>query len=313
MADSHATGKPRTTKGIRVAWTLVLAMTLGLAAWSLTGRLHGWGMPTILAVPLSLTYDTSGLVAAAYARRAIERNTPAGLARFTILGFVACSAVLNWSEGKSLGGYPAAAALAALSCLVELLFELHRRDIRDGQRAARGLVAERLPHIPLLGWMLHPGRSWELLRGAVAQRLDQLDNRPAQPEPTEASPAPAPGRSPATLRAAVAAAQSTLPDAGPEEIAAALARVNIIIDPADAQALMVLTTANVRPLHGSSPTITDLVRIALDLGITDHGEIVDCVRQFHPAATEETITRTRRKIESGQVPVPARTTAPANP
>jgi len=311
VADSHATAKPRTTKGIRFAWTLVLAMTLGLAAWSLTGRLHGWGMPTILAVPLSLTYDTSGLVAAAYARRAIERNTPAGLARFTILGFVACSAVLNWSEGKTLGGYPAAAALAALSCLVELLFELHRRDIRDGQRAARGLVAERLPHIPLLGWALHPRRSWQLLRGAVAQRLDQLDTRPVQPEPAPAEAGP--GRNPATLRAAVAAAQSTLPDAGPEEIAGALARVNIHIEPADVQALMVLTAANVRPLHGSGPTITDLVRIALDLRITDHGEIVECVRQFHPGATEETITRTRRKIESGQVPAPARTAAPANP
>ena len=310
MADSHATGKPRTTKGIRIAWTLVLAMTLGLAAWSLTGRLHDWGMPRILAIPLSLTYDTSGLVAAAYARRAIERNTPAGLARFTILGFVSCSAVLNWSEGKSLGGYPAAGALAALSCLVELLFELHRRDIRDEQRAARGLVAERLPHIPLLGWTLHPGRSWALLRGAVAQRLDQLDTCPS-PAAHTAADAAAPARSPATLRAAVAAAQATLPDAGPDEISASLARVGITIDPATVRDLMAPPTANVRPLTGA-PTITDIVRIALDLGIDEHDEIVASVRQFHPSATEETITRTRRKIESGQAPG-VRTTVSATP
>lgn len=178
---------------VRAAWFIVLVMMLAAAAWSISGKLTGWGMDERLAWGLSLMFDLAGLICAEYARRAIERGTPAGLPRLAIFGFVAVSGVLNWSHGREVGGTVGGLGLASISFAVELLFELHRRDVRDEQRAERGLVAERMPHIPLLGWILFPGRAWTTLRGAVGARLDVLD--PVQtPRPTvvvERTPAPA--------------------------------------------------------------------------------------------------------------------------
>lgn len=165
----------RLSRSIQTAWVLVLAMLLIAAAWSLSGQLQKWGMPDYLAWPLSIMFDAAGLICATYARRAVERGTPAAMARLSLLGFVTVAGILNWNHGHDLGGRPAAAGFAALSAGVELLFELHRRDVRDEQRAARGLIAERLPHIPALGWIMYPKRSWNTLRAAVGARLDRLD------------------------------------------------------------------------------------------------------------------------------------------
>jgi hypothetical protein len=163
-------------------------MMLAAAGWSISGTLTGWGMDHRLALGLSLMFDLAGLICADYARRAIERGTPAGLPRLALFGFVLVSGALNWSHGQRIGGTAAGIGLASISAAVELLFELHRRDVRDEQRAARGLVAERLPHIPLLGWVMYPGRSWGTLRGAVGARLDTLD--PLQQPPAPAAPEP---------------------------------------------------------------------------------------------------------------------------
>jgi hypothetical protein len=160
---------------IRIAWALVLVMMLAAAAWSISGKLIAWGMTPKLAWALSLMFDLAGLICAEYARRAIERGSPAGLARLAIFGFVVVSGALNFDHGREIGGTVAGCGLASISAAVELLFELHRRDIRDEQRYARGLIAERLPHIPLLGWVMYPVRSFLTLRGAVGARLDVLD------------------------------------------------------------------------------------------------------------------------------------------
>jgi hypothetical protein len=172
---------PQPTRGrriggmVRIAWFFVLAMMLAAAAWSISGKLIAWGMDRYLAWGLSLMFDLAGLICAEYARRAIERGSPAGLARLSIFGFVVVSGALNFDHGREIGGLVAGVGLASISGAVELLFELHRRDVRDEQRAARGLIAERMPHIPLLGWVMFPARSWHTLRGAVGARLDVLD------------------------------------------------------------------------------------------------------------------------------------------
>lgn len=175
MASRKPTGARRLGNPIRAAWFIVLVMMLAAAAWSISGKLTDWGMDARLAWALSLMFDLAGLICADYARRAIERGTPAGLARISIAGFVAVSGALNWSHGREIGGTVGGLGLASISAAVELLFELHRRDVRDEQRAERGLVAERMPHIPVLGWLLFPRVSWRTLRAAVRVRLDTLD------------------------------------------------------------------------------------------------------------------------------------------
>ncbi|MEU0370622.1 DUF2637 domain-containing protein [Streptomyces sp. NPDC006283] len=199
MADQQPTRARRIGGPIRAAWFFVLVMMLAAAAWSISGKLTAWGMDPRLAWGLSLMFDLAGLICAEYARRAIERGSPAGLARLSIAGFVVVSGALNFSHGRQIGGLVAGCGLASISGAVELLFELHRRDVRDEQRAARGLIAERMPHIPLLGWVMFPARSWQTLRGAVGARLDVLDpvqqprtvvvERVVTPPPTE-NPAP---------------------------------------------------------------------------------------------------------------------------
>jgi hypothetical protein len=183
MADQQPTRARRIGTPIRIAWALVLVMMLAAAAWSISGKLIAWGMTPKLAWALSLMFDLAGLICAEYARRAIERGSPAGLARLAIFGFVVVSGALNYSHGHQIGGLVGGLGLASISAAVELLFELHRRDVRDEQRADRGLIAERMPHIPLLGWLMFPRRSWQTMRGAVGARLDVLD--PVQrPVPT---------------------------------------------------------------------------------------------------------------------------------
>ncbi|MEU6535536.1 DUF2637 domain-containing protein [Streptomyces sp. NPDC047000] len=161
---------------VRGAWAIVLVMMLAAAAWSISAKLTAWGMDSDLALGLSLMFDLAGLLCATYARRAIERGTPAGLARAAVLAFVAVSGLLNWSHGREVGGTVGGIGLASISLAVELLFELHRRDVRDEQRVARGLVAERMPYIPVLAWVMFPGQAWKTLRNAVRTRLDGLDS-----------------------------------------------------------------------------------------------------------------------------------------
>lgn len=314
MKTPAANGR-RLSNPIRLAWALVLGMLLVAAAWSLSGQLMRWGMGPWLAWPLSIMFDAAGLICATYARRAVERGTPAGLARLALVAFVSVAGTLNWNHGQDIGGMPAAAGFASLSAGVELLFELHRRDIRDEQRAARGLIAERLPHVPFLGWVMYPGRSWSTLRNAVGVRLDLLD--PVQtghritPPDTDSSPD---NRSRGTVRSAVRAAADTFPDASAADIVDHLAAAGIDTDTDTVLAVLDedtdihldkqdsrsqrLPVRPVRPIAPPGQTVADTIRTALASGITDRSAVVSYVRKVHGQdVSAETIARTRRRIE----------------
>lgn len=223
--------------------------------------------------------------------------------------------ILNWHHGHQLGGTPAAAGFASLSAGVELLFELHRRDIRDEQRSARGLIAERLPHIPALGWVMYPGRSWQTLRQAVGVRLDLLD--PVQTGQRVSAPDTETGpdrRRHATVRSAVRAAADTFPDADAEDIVEHLAAAGIDTDTDTVRTILAEdmdarpdTTdsrsqrSRVRPVRPIAPpgqTVADTVRTALASGITDKDAVLSYVRKIHGQdVSADTVTRTRRRIE----------------
>lgn len=303
------------SRSMKTAWALVLAMLLAAAAWSLSGQLMRWGMGPWLAWPLSIMFDSAGLICATYARRAVERGTPAGLARLTLVAFVSIAGLLNWNHGHDIGGMPAAAGFASLSAGVELLFELHRRDIRDEQRSARGLIAERLPHIPALGWIMYPTRSWQTLRRAVGVRLDLLDpvqtgHRLTAPD-TDTRPD---NRRDSTVRSAVRAAADTFPDATAEDIVAHLSAAGIDTDTDTVRSVLDPDTDNradtkdsrprrstvrpVRPLAPAGQTVSDTVRTALASGITDKDAVLSYVRKIHGQdVSADTVARTRRRIE----------------
>jgi hypothetical protein len=264
MADQQRTRGRRISRLSRAAWLLVLLMMLGAAAWSISGKLTAWGMAPWLAYGLSLMFDAAGLLCADYARRAVERGTSAGLPRLSILGFVSVSAALNWSHGLEIGGPVAGIGLASISGAVELLFELHRRDVRDEQRVARGLVAERLPYIPLVGWVMYPVTSWRTLRGAVGVRLDALD--PMQQTPVAA---------PQTGAAAVSAPPAVAPPTPVE--APADARPTAYSDP---------RCHAIRPLYDSGyrPGTASMRNALADAG---HGRPSDSVIRGHLRAEVE--------------------------
>ncbi|MFB7597233.1 DUF2637 domain-containing protein [Streptomyces sp. NPDC056160] len=312
---SRAVNGRRLSNPIRAAWALVLGMLLAAAAWSLSGQLINWGMSQWLAWPLSVMFDAAGLICATYARRAVERGTPAGLARLALLAFVAVAGLLNWNHGHTIGGTPAAAGFASLSAGVELLFELHRRDVRDEQRAARGLIAERLPHIPVLGWVMYPGRSWQTLRRAVGVRLDLLD--PVQTGHALTAPdtdTRPDNRRRATVRSAVRAAADTVPGASPEDIVTHLSAAGIDTDEDTVRTVLADTTdirtdtehsrsrprpvRSVRPISPPGQTVADTVRTALASGVTDKDAVVSYVRRIHGRhVSADTVARTLRRIE----------------
>ncbi|WP_031186415.1 hypothetical protein [Streptomyces sp. NRRL S-1896] len=248
------------SRGIRTAWALVLAMLLAAAAWSLSGQLGRWGMPTWLAASLSVMFDAAGLICATYARRAVER--------------------------------------------VELLFELHRRDVRDEQRAARGLIPERMPHVPALGWIMYPGRSWTTVRAAVGARLDLLDpvqaSRTLTPPPDTTSPDT---RTDATVRAAVRAAASVSAGSTPDDIVAQLSAAGIETDADTVRSVLDQSkngvgTPPVHPITPPGQSIADTIRTALASGITGDDTVLRYVRGVHGEnVSADTVARTRRRIE----------------
>ncbi|MER5559679.1 hypothetical protein ABT071_13845 [Streptomyces sp. NPDC002506] len=302
------TTAPRRLGGaIRAAWAVVVLMMLGAAAWSISGLLIRWGMTPAAAWAFSVMYDAAGLICADYARRAIERNTPAGLPRLSLLAFVTVSGVLNWSHGQAIGGRPAAWGLAALSGGVELLTELHRRDVRDEQRAARGLVAERLPHIPVLGWIMYPRRAWLTLRGAVGARLDLLD--PVQHEARTPGRDKA-GHSQGTVRAAVRAVLDTVPDATDGDVFDQLDILGIDYDEDAVRALLDTerdtgqdaqdsrSRGTLHPIAPPGQSIADTIRTGRASGVRDRDKLVSYVRTVHgPGVRRDTIVRTINRIE----------------
>lgn len=298
MAEQQPTHTRNLGGMIRVAWFIVLTMMLAAAAWSISGKLTAWGMNPRLAWALSMMFDLAALICAEYARRAIERGTPAGLPRLAILGFVSVSGALNWSHGQEIGGTVAAYGLASISAAVELLFELHRRDVRDEQRAARGLVAERMPHIPVLGWLLFPSRAWATLRGAVGARLDLLD--PVQTgHPTAQATTPQPGHDSRTVHAAIRAARTTMTVASPQDIVDHLADVGIDTDEDTVRTVLgVQSEQVVHPIHPSGQSVKDAVRTAYGCGMRDLPSVVRYVRgAADPTASESTIDRYLRALK----------------
>ncbi|MEV5977518.1 hypothetical protein [Streptomyces sp. NPDC052114] len=292
----------RLSQPIRLAWALVLSMLLAAAAWSLSGQLMRWGMHPWLAWPLSVMFDAAGLICATYARRAVERGTPAGLARLALLAFVGVAGLLNFNHGHAIGGIPAAAGFASLSAGVELLFELHRRDVRDEQRAARGLIAERLPHIPALGWVMYPGRSWSTLRAAVGVRLDLLD--PLQADEQD-SGQDRRGRAHRTVRAAVRAVLDTVPDATLDDILDQLDILGVDADEDTVRAVLdseqdtkdSRSRGNLRPIAPPGQTIADTIRTAVSTGMQDKDKITSYVRGVHgDGVSRSTVVRTLSRI-----------------
>lgn len=292
----------RLSNPIRLAWAIVLSMLLAAAAWSLSGQFMRWGMAPWLAWSLSVMFDAAGLICATYARRAVERGTPAGLARLALVAFVSVSGVLNWNHGNDLGGMPAAAGFASLSAGVELLFELHRRDIRDEQRAARGLIAERLPHIPALGWIMYPSRSWNTLRDAVGVRLDLLDPVQTDQQDTRQDRN---GRAQGTVRSAVLAVLATVPDASVEDIVEQLEALGIEADEDAVRAVLDneqdtkdgRSKGKLRPIAPPGQSVADTIRTAMSSGMRDKDKVVSYVRRVHGDDVPlSTIVRTFNRV-----------------
>jgi len=314
MAATHPTTTPRASFLFRAAWIIVLAMMLTAAAWSISHRMIAWGMPPLLAYGVSLMFDVAALLCATYARRAVARGVGALLPRTAILAFVGLSGLVTYHHGHAVGGAPAGIAFASTSAMVELLFELDRRDRRDAERAARGLVGEMLPRIPASAWLMYPGRSWATLRAAVGVRLDTLD--PLRTD-TPARSAPTREQADATVRAAVRAAAATMPDATDEQLVGQLAILGIPTDAATVRELIpthptrhedaprtreddtedhVRTPIPTREDTASSPpTIADTVREFVAAG-ADFDDTVHEVRRIHGPVGRKTIWNTHNRI-----------------
>ena len=286
---------------VKIAWPIVLGMMLTAAGWSISDQLIRWSMPPWLAYGLSLMFDAAGLLCAEYARRAVTRGTPAALPRLSILAFATISGVLNFHHGRIIGGFSAGLAFASTSLLVELLFELHRRDARDQELYERRLVAEMMPKVPFIAWVMFPVRSWNTVRAAVGARLDVLDpmqdNRPDKP------PHPS-GRADATVRSAIRAALVTMPGASAEDIARQLAHARVDVSADEVRLLSEQPAAipgTVRHLPApGAVTIADTVRTQVSFGITDPVDVLAEVRAVHGQSVRaDTVMRTLRRL-SGQ-------------
>jgi len=163
------------TRLYRIAWPLVLVTALAVSAWSLFWVARYFGVPLLLAVPVSIAFDGAAIVAA-YGAQRYATSPDSGLGpRLTMVVILAASVYLN-IEHAALAGYggPARVLFAAPGITTVLLFEHERAwSSREARRDA-GRIAPALPVVGRAAWVFHPVRAVAVLSRVAGQHLDAL-------------------------------------------------------------------------------------------------------------------------------------------
>jgi hypothetical protein len=159
----------------RWAWVIVLGTALALSWWSLDALARHYGVPTVLAGMVSATFDGAALVAAELAIRRAQVADSAAAVKLLMLAAVALSAWLNYEHGALLS-YPLAVRVlfAAPPVIAGALFEVQLRTLHRAKLHDLGLIAQPLPRLGLLVWLLHPFSAYTRVRQISASRLQSV-------------------------------------------------------------------------------------------------------------------------------------------
>lgn len=167
-----------TDKLTRGALILVMGAALTVGTWSiytlLTNHFHA---PRIVALFGAGMFDLAAFFFARLAQRYAASPDSGLVPRLAMLAMVTASSWVNWTHAHmEHWGTVGAVILAAAPVIAELAFEMwHRYEHREALRR-QGRVAEALPVIPGLAWLLFAPTSWRVMRASVGSRLSVIED-----------------------------------------------------------------------------------------------------------------------------------------
>jgi hypothetical protein len=173
MTKNHD-GTDKLTRG---ALILVMGAALTVGTWSIYTLLSQHFLaPKPVAFFGAGMFDVAALFFARLAQRYAASPDSGLVPRLAMLAMVASSSWVNWTHAHmEHWGTVGAVILAAAPIIAELAFEMwHRYEHREALRR-QGRVAEALPVIPGLAWILFAPTSWRVMRASVGSRLSVIE------------------------------------------------------------------------------------------------------------------------------------------
>lgn len=166
-----------TDKLTRGALILVMGAALTVGTWSIYTLLtKHYDAPKQVAVFGAGMFDIAALFFGRLSQRYATSPDSGLVPRLAMLAMVATSSWVNWNHAyMEHWGTVGAVILGAAPIIAELAFEMwHRYEHREALRR-QGRVAEALPVIPGLAWLLFAPTSWRVMRASVGSRLNVIE------------------------------------------------------------------------------------------------------------------------------------------
>jgi hypothetical protein len=178
----------------RFGWLLVLGATLSMSDYSLYFVARHLGTPVLFAVLGGVIFDGAAILFADYSLKHARLGSSASGTRLAVLVCAGLSAYLNSMHAAIANQIPAARLFwAAPPVIAVAAYEAHIRYERRRALANAGRVAQDLPAMGKLAWLLFPVKTYKSARAIVRYRMGLLLARHTPGYVYAKSPFPVPG------------------------------------------------------------------------------------------------------------------------
>ena len=156
----------------KLGFGLVLTVALAISWWSLYTLALGFGMPIILAIAVSASFDGAALFFAGMTSKYAISDDNGFFPKTTTYLMVIISMVLNIMHASNLGlGLSGMIMFGASSFVAGLIFEVYLRYVHRQTLKKNGRVLDKLPLTGLLAMLVHPVITFRVHNKAIKRRL----------------------------------------------------------------------------------------------------------------------------------------------
>lgn len=156
----------------KIGYGSVLIIALAISWWSLFTLALSFGMPTLLAIGVSIAFDGAALFFAGMTNKyalADDNGTFPKTATYLMIGL---SVVLNVMHAVQLA-LPMSGIImfGAASVIAGLIFEVHLRYVHRKTLKEKGRVLDKLPLTGILAFVVHPVVTFRVMNKSIKKRL----------------------------------------------------------------------------------------------------------------------------------------------
>lgn len=156
----------------KLGFGLVLTVALAISWWSLFTLAISFGMPTILAIAVSASFDGAALFFAGMTSKYAVSDDNGIFPKSATYLMVVVSMILNIMHAFNLGlGVSGMIMFGASSFVAGLIFEVYLRYVHRKTLKEKGRVLDKLPLTGLLAMLVHPVISFRVINKAIKRRL----------------------------------------------------------------------------------------------------------------------------------------------